>query len=203
MGKLWKNRVLLFAIASAVFALAPMASAASWSPIGTSQTLISSNLAVTQSLGGGLMLGASCASSTFGTVVTSAAVLTINGATFATCSGTGIANGCTVTATGTGFPWKATAVSTTNIQIHGIRVDVRFATAPGGATPCTAGVHNTSLVWTGTLTGGSWDPSGTLADRTLTFSNAPGTVFHGTSTQPAFVNGIIRNGCCAALDVLM
>ncbi|HEX5923846.1 MAG TPA: hypothetical protein VFY45_08440 [Baekduia sp.] len=204
MKKLPNKSTLLFGVALAVCAFAaPMASAASWSPLGSNETLFSSNLALTQSIGGGLMLGMSCASSTVATTVTSAAVLRINSVTFANCSGTGIGVGCTVTPTGTNFPWTATAVSTTNIQIHDIRVALRYETKPGGATHCDSAVHNTNATWTGTLTGGSWEPSSTAPNRVLRFTSAPGTVFHGIASQPAFVTGSLRNAGGSMLDVLM
>ncbi|HEX5923662.1 MAG TPA: hypothetical protein VFY45_07505 [Baekduia sp.] len=191
MKKLSKKSVLLFGAVLAVCAFAaPMASAASWSPIGTTARLASTNLGFSQAIGGGLTVGSSCALSTFDGDVASAAVLTITGGRFDNCVGTGLAAGCTVTATGTRFHWTATGVSTTDIQIHGIHVDVRFETAPGGGA-CNSLVHNTNITLTGTLTGGSFDPSSIGLNRKVTFVNASGLVSHSALANgaPTLVTG--------------
>jgi hypothetical protein len=64
---------------------------------------------------------------------------------------------CTATSKGTNFPWTATATSTTNIQIHGISVDILFENTPGNPTTCPA--LGAKALLTGTLTGGSWNPA--------------------------------------------
>jgi hypothetical protein len=191
MKKLSKKSVLLFGAVLAVCAFAaPMASAASWSVVGTNHTLASPNLAFSQAIGGGLTIGSSCSSSSFSTTVTSAALLTVNSGTFSNCSGTGVAAGCTVTATGTKFPWTGTAATTTSIGINGIHVDVRFETRPGGGA-CNALVHNQNVTLTGNLTGGSADPSAIGTNRRVTFVNASGVVSHSTLANgaPTLVNG--------------
>jgi hypothetical protein len=191
MKKLSKKSVLLFGAVLAVCAFAaPMASAASWSVVGTNHTLSSHNLAFSQAIGGGLTIGSSCASSSFATTVTSAAELTISSGTFSNCRGTSLAAGCTVTATGTNFPWSATAPTTTSITIRGINVNVRFETAPGGGA-CNALVHNQNIILTGTLTGGVADPSAIGANRRVTFTNASGLVSHSALANgaPTLVNG--------------
>jgi hypothetical protein len=50
--------------------------------------------------------------------------------------GNGAAANCTATLTPTGFPWTATATSTTNIQIHGINIDVVVENTPGNPVLC-------------------------------------------------------------------
>ncbi|HEX5923659.1 MAG TPA: hypothetical protein VFY45_07490 [Baekduia sp.] len=190
MNKLSKKSVLLIAAVLAVCAfVAPMASAASWLLVGTSHTLTSTNLAYSQAIGGGLTVGTSCSSTSFTADVTSAALLTITSGTFTNCRGTGVAAGCTVTMTGTKFPWTATAPTTTSIQIHGIHIDWRYETAPGGGA-CSSLVHNQNLTWTGTLTGGVWDPSPIGTNRRLTFVNASGLVSHSAlaNNAPTLVN---------------
>jgi hypothetical protein len=191
MKKLSKKSALLFGVVLAVCAFAaPMASAAGWETPGTTHVLTSNDLRFSQVIGGGLTIGSSCATSRFDADVVSTTVLTITGGRFDNCTGTGIAAGCTVTATGTRFHWTATAITTTNIQIHGIHVDVRFETAPSGAA-CNALVHNQNVTLTGTLTGGVADPSAIGTDRRVTFTNASGVVSHSALANgaPTLVNG--------------
>jgi adhesin HecA-like repeat protein len=186
MKKLSKKIALLFGAVLAVCAFAaPMASAASFFQVGTTHQLTSNDLGFSQAIGGGLTTGLSCATTQFDSDVTSAAVLTITGGRLDNCRGTGIAAGCTVTATGTKFPWTATAPTTASIQIHGIHVDVRYETAPGGATPCNALLHNQNVTWTGTLTGGVFDPSAIGTNRRITFVNASGIVSHSALANGA------------------
>ncbi|HEX5923651.1 MAG TPA: hypothetical protein VFY45_07450, partial [Baekduia sp.] len=129
MKMLSEKSVLLFGVALAVGAFAaPMAAAASWSVVGTTHQLTSNNLQFSQAIGGGLSIGASCATAQFDTDVTSASRLTITGGRFDNCIGTGIAAGCTVTSTKTRFPWTVTAPTTTTIQIHGVHIDWWFET---------------------------------------------------------------------------
>jgi hypothetical protein len=162
-----------------------MASAASWVGAGD---LHSSNF-------GFLTLGAvpsssACSAVTFNTTVDNAAVLTITGASFNRChSFGGPFVGCTITATGTKFPWRATALSTTDIRIHDVHIDLRFETTPpAGSTPCNA-IGN-QLTVTGTLGVGFgtqtvWDPS----IKTVTFTNTTGLTAHflGVIGNLAFV----------------
>jgi hypothetical protein len=178
MNKLPRKSGLLFGMVLAACAfMAPMASAASWSVVGTTHQLIADDLAFTQSIGGGLSIGATCTTSQFDVDVTSAAVVTFTGGRFDNCRGTGLAAGCTVTATGTRFPWTMTAATTTNIQIHSIHVDWRFETAPGGGA-CNALTHGLDVTVTGTLTGGVWDPSALGVNRRATFTHTDGLVSH-------------------------
>lgn len=195
MKTLLRKSALYFGAMLAVcaFAVPSMASAANWSPVGTTHQLFSNNLSFTVPVGGGLIIGSSCAATEFDANVVSASIVAITGVTFKNCQATGIAAGCTITTTGTRYPWTATAAATNNLQIHGIHVDVRAETAPGGG-GCNGLVHNKDYTYTGTLTGGSWDPSAVGVNRTITFTNATGTTLHaGIGSLPAIVNGNFRD----------
>jgi hypothetical protein len=159
MKKLSQRSVLLFGVMLVVCAFVPsMASAASWFQVGTTHQLFSPNLgflAHTSPLSG--PAGAACNASEFDADVVNTNTLEITDGRFVDChgvAGTQTAN-CTATSVGTNFPWTATATSTTNIQIHGVRIDILFANTPGNATNC-LGAGAKSLL-TGTLTGGSWN----------------------------------------------
>ncbi len=178
MKKFSKKGVLLFAGVMAVcaFAMPAMSAAASWGVIGTEHTLDSANISFTATdpvLGN---ITSSCAESTFTVDVRSAGALTITSTSFRRCTGVGPNIGtCTATPVGTNVDWTATGPTTTNVQIHDIRIDVTFETEPGGAAGSCANVNGASLLLTGTLTGGVWDP----AAHQVTFNNAEGLVYHG------------------------
>ncbi|HEX5925919.1 MAG TPA: hypothetical protein VFY45_18970, partial [Baekduia sp.] len=176
-----------------------MASAASWSGLGTHQ-LLSTNL----SFVGGVApsnVGWNCAQSTFDTSVTNGADAAVIGTRFSNCRGfPGTASGsCTVTPTGSGFPWTATATATDNIQIHNIHVNMAFEALPGtAASEClTFGLQ---ITLTGTLTGGSWN----ISPREILFTSAHGLTGHGNNgaTLPALVSGTIRD-IANSLNVIM
>jgi hypothetical protein len=168
MKKLSHKSVLLFGAMLAVCAFVPsMASAASWSPLGSAHTLLGPGLAFTahtSPLGG--PAGSSCATTTFGSNVASANTIEITSASFVNCMGSGAASPCTATVVPTGLPWTATATSTTNVQIHGVQIDLVFENTPGAAA-CPAAGAKTLL--TGTLSNGSWSPA------TNTVNLAPST----------------------------
>jgi hypothetical protein len=199
MKKLSQRSVLLFGVMLVVCALVPsmasMASAASWFQVGTTHQLFSPNLAFTahtSPLGGGA--GWQCNASEFDADVVNTNTLEITDGRFVDCHGlvgTVIAN-CTVTSVPTNFPWTATATSTTDIQIHGIRVDILFENTPGNANSC-SGLGAKSL-WTGTLTGGSWNP----ASNDVLLANGRGLTMHflglgGPSFSETTVAGTIRD----------
>ncbi|HEX5923652.1 MAG TPA: hypothetical protein VFY45_07455 [Baekduia sp.] len=50
---------------------------------------------------------------------------------------------------------------------------------------CNALVHSQNVTWTGTLTGGSFDPSAIGANRRITFVNASGVVSHSALANGA------------------
>jgi hypothetical protein len=190
--KFSKKSVLLFGVALMMCAIAPsMASAASWSPVGTTGTLDSNNLGFTAPA---LNSGSVCTDVKFHTFVDNAQVLTIQAAQFRNCEGTiGPSAGCTVTATGTGFPWRATALTTHDIRIHDVNIDVTFETRPpAGTIPCAN--NGVSLRLTGTLGNGTAGQTTWLAaSRSVEFTNTTGLFAHvGASTVPTVVNGTVR-----------
>jgi hypothetical protein len=202
MNTFFKKSAVLFGGALAICAFAvPMASGASWAVVGTTHVLASSDLSFTATNAGGVSLGSQCLDSEFHADVTSASVLTITGAAFRNCMGTLVAGNCTTTATAQNLPWTATAVTTTNIQIHGIDVNVAFENTPGNPTACA--INGATSRLTGTLTGGSWDPSSVGANRRVTFNHASGLTSHSVALAgptAAFVTGAFRD-TAATLNV--
>ena len=197
MRKLPRMSALAFGGVLAVCAFAvPMARAASWATVGTNHVLASTNLAFTSTIGPN-PVGSSCADTEFGATVANAAVLFINSAAFRNCMGTLATTNCTttMTANAASLPWTATAVLTTNIQIHNVDVSVTFENTPGVVGVCPfLGV--TSRL-TGTLTGGVWHPSATGSVRRITFEHDDNLVMHSnvtpTVTAPAFMTGSFRD----------
>ena len=76
----------------------------------------------------------------------------------------------------------ATAVTTSNLQIHGVNIDVFSENHPGGGTACGIFTGETFRL-TGTLTGAKWLGSSSieLAGATGLVSHYP-PIFGGTST---------------------
>ena len=187
-----QRSLLLFGAMLVVCAFVPsMASAASWSQVGTTHQLFSSNLgftAISPALGDS---GSRCNASEFDVDVTNASTLTVTSGVFTQCHGTQNATNCTATATGTNFPWTATASSTTNVSINSVRVDVTFENTPGNPTACPA--NGARILLTGNLTSGSWSS----ANNTVTYTNAPGLSDHGIvpagATVAAVVTGSFRD----------
>ncbi len=161
MKKFCEKVVLPFAAAMALcaFAMPSMVSASSWGPILSEHTLdgtlgfINDPNAVTSD----------CAATQFTATVVSAAVIEITGASIKSCTWAGASGGplggkCAVTSTGTGFPWTATAVTTSDIQIHGVDIDFTLAHQPGDAT---CNPNGLDVRITGTLRGGRWTGNAT------------------------------------------
>ena len=166
-----KSMLLLGSVlALCAFVLPSVASAASWSPVGTTDGRIDSgNLGF--SIAG--PSGSSCTASSFTGVVHTASVATITGASFANChSNLGAGVGCTTTATGTNFPWRLTPTDTTRIEIHGVDIDVYFETTPGNPGGCAQTGLNLRL--TGTLIA-SFTPG---PPRVFDFNGASGLSAH-------------------------
>ena len=198
MKRLPQKSALLFGAVLMVcaFVVPSMALAATWQTNGSvTHQLFSSNFSVTSTLPA--HFGWSCAATEFDVDVANVTTLELTSASFQNCSGTLMATGCTVTATGTSFPWTVTAPTTTSIEIHGVRIDVRYETKPpAGGTGCA--LNGVTTILTGTLTGGVWDPSGTGADRRLTFNGAAGLTDHLLHpgmpfSGPARVTGTFRD----------
>ncbi len=188
MKKFSRKSLLLFGVMLAVsaFAMPSMASAASWSPVNSTHDLFSSNLSFA-SHGGPLgVAGSSCAGSEFMAHVASIQTLVITSGRFSNCTGTGGARTCVATPTFTG-QWQATAISTTNIQIHNVVVDVSFSGVSG---VCAA--NGAQVLLTGTVAGGAtWNAS----NNTANFANATGLTAHFLGTgvsSTTTVNGSLR-----------
>jgi hypothetical protein len=204
MKTLCQKSALLFGAMLAVCALVvpSMASAASWSPIGTTHKLFMPDLVISTTVGSSTTAAVGCTATEFDADVVSASTIEIKSGSIQDCRGLApsLAANCTVTATATQFPWTLTAPTTTNIQIHGIQVDMALENPPMFAS-CHAG--GAIFTWTGTLTGGTWDPSATGADRRITFDTQPGTSLHSSvgGFGAAKVSGSLRD-TTATLDLL-
>jgi hypothetical protein len=183
MRKSSRKGVLLFAgvIAVCAFAVPSMASASSWGVIGTTHTLTSTNLSFAEHTAIGV-LGWTCADTRIVADVRSAAELTITSGTFNNCAGTGVATGCTVTTTGTSFHWGGTGTSLTNVQISGVRIDLRFETRPAGPLASCA-LENQDVLLTGSLNGGSWGAAG----HEVTYTGATGLIAHSAALGSSVV----------------
>jgi hypothetical protein len=189
MKKLSGKSLLLFGVVLTVFAFAvpSMASAASFTGLGTHQ-LLSPNLSSTIPSAN---IGWSCADTRFDIDINNGNDGIITGSRFQGCVGSvGVGLNCTLTATGTKFPWTATAAGgTDNIQIHGVHVDMAFETLPGTpASNCLA--NGVEITLTGTLTGGSWNPT----SREITFQGDDGlSGLNGANLLPTTVTGTFRD----------
>ena len=191
MKQLFQKTVPLAGAVLALCALgAPsMASAASWSSVGTTHQLFSSNFVFTQETP---HVEFTCAASELDVDVASATTLEVTGAGFRACGGLGGIKTCMVTITGTKFPWTVTAPTTTNIQIHGLHLDVQFENNNGASTPCP--INGTTLTLTGTVTGGSWDPSANGPSRRVTLKDQPGLTSHSAAgSSPVQTSGDLRD----------
>lgn len=176
MKKFSRKGVLLFAGAMAIcaFVLPSVASALSWGPTNSHHVLDSPNIGFT-STGAVGALTSQCTASSFTARVLSGADLSVSAGSFGglcTASGAGIGD-CTVTTASTGFNWRVTAVSTSNIQIHNIDIDLTFENTPV-ANSCA--INGAKLTITGTLTGGQW--TGNSAHPRIDFDNDAGLVSH-------------------------
>jgi hypothetical protein len=192
MKRLSQKSLLLFGAMSVVCAfVSSTASAASWSPIGTTHQLFSNRFEVTFVSGPLGHSGASCKAAEFDADVVSANTLEITNGDFAPCVGTHNAVFCTATLATTGFPWTVTATTTNNVQIHGINIDVTFENTPGSGTACPG--NGAKVQVTGTLTGGIW----TIPGNEVTYSASTGLTAHyvappGTSS-PVIVFSTLRD----------
>lgn len=182
MKKFSKKGVLLFAAAMALcaFAMPSMTSAASWGVVGSEHTLDSPNVGFTSTSGVVGRIISQCTSSSFTTTVASAQNLEITSGRFggqcaATFPDAGATANCTVTAVGTRFPWTGTARTTTDIQIHGIHIDVTFENTPADTSCAAVGLNGAKLTITGTLTGGHWTGNSL---HHIDFVDAEGLVIH-------------------------
>jgi hypothetical protein len=198
MKKVSKKGVLLFAGAMALcaFMMPSMASASSWGVVGTHHTLDSPNIGFTTSgpLGA---INSQCTRSSFTSNVASTQNLEITTGTFGgLCTLTGPTAGtCTATPVGTKFPWTATPVTTENVQLHGVHIDVFVENVPGlPAGSCLSALVNQNITITGTLSTGRWTGN---ALHSLDFSDAEGLVSHlaaiGSNNTPITTRGLITD----------
>jgi len=192
MKKFSKKGVLLFAgaIAACAFVLPGVASAATFGPAGTHHTLSSPNFGFTSNfLGAGVT--SSCTSSSLTSDVANGNLEITSGSFGGLCTYTSAATGtCTLTWRPTRFPWTVTAPTTSNVQIHGIHIDLRFE-QPRGLNTCT-NVNGQDLTFTGTLTGGRWTGN---AAHSLDFSDSEGLVSHSALgvNNPLTVRGFFTD----------
>jgi hypothetical protein len=197
-----KKGALLFAAAMALcaFVMPSMSSAASWSPVGLETTLDSPDIGFTTT---NPVLGSivsSCTRSSFTAAVLNAQSLNITAATFgghcvwvfANVGGGGAT--CTATTVATSLPYRATATTTSNIQIHNLRLDVLFENTPGNGRCSDAGLAGASFLITGTLGGGRWTGNA-VGQRSIVYSNAEGLVSHGAlgNNIPVTVRGLFAS----------
>lgn len=178
MRKVSKKGLLLFAAAMASCALAmpSTASAASWTALGTEHTLDSPDFGFTVTTVIGPII-AQCTNSTLTGSVTSSANMEITNATFGGDCTALVNQGagnmvCTVDRVATRLPWTATALSTNNIQIHGVHIDVTYTQSSVGN--CPAALVGTVFTVTGTLSGGTYNNT----ERALILSNTEGLTTH-------------------------
>jgi hypothetical protein len=189
MKKFSKKGVLLFAAAMALcaFAMPSMASASSWGFVGSEHTLDSPNFGF---INDATSVTAECTRTQFTADVVSTAVMELTSGAFTGCTAIGPAIGtCTTTWTGTNFPWTATAVTTSNIQIHGISIDVFLENHPGSAA---CGAAGQTFRLTGTLSGARWTGNITHA---FDINGGTGLVYHSAlgNGVPITPTGIISD----------
>jgi hypothetical protein len=202
MKKFSKKGVLLFVGAMAVcaFVMPSMASAASWGPIGLHTVLDSPDIGFTSTSPTFGPVVSSCTRSSFTANVVSATNLNISTASFGghcTWVFPLVSATCTATLVSTGLPWRATAVTTSNIQIHGVSIDLLFENTPGN--PQCGAVTGQAGSIAGTLTSGRWTGNA-AGQREVIFSNAEGlSVTTAGSTTPLTTRGTI--GSTGALTV--
>ncbi len=97
---------------------------------------------------------------------------TITAASIANCHGNfGSGVGCTITATGTHFPWRVTPINTTRIEIHTVEINLSFEQTPGTLNECPG--QGTQFRWFGTVIA-SFTPNATPANRRFDFDGATG-----------------------------
>jgi hypothetical protein len=191
MKKFSQKGVLHFAamMTLCAFMMPSMASASSWGPVGTEHRLDSNIGFVADALSASSM----CANAQFTVNVVSTTVIEITGVSFIGCtvaSTNALVGTCTLTASGTSLPWTATAVSTSNIQIHGVNINAFLENEPG-STACSA--SGQPLKITGTLSNASW--LGNTNDPRIELSGSTGLVFHNPAlgTSPITSTGTLTD----------
>jgi hypothetical protein len=183
MRKFSKKGAVIFGAALAVcaFVMPSMASALSWGTVGSAHTLTATNLGFIVHTTSGTA-GSTCKDVNFTSNVATAARLTITAATFSNCTGQGaLGTSCGATAAPTGLPWSATGVTTNNVQIHAVDIDVAFTGA--------CALANTSSRVTGTLTSGTWTGNG-AGQHSVNLNTGAGLSAHtALGTFPITITG--------------
>jgi hypothetical protein len=198
MKKFSKKGVVLFAGVMAVcaFVLPAMSSAASWGVIGTEHTLHSPDVQFTTTVAFVGAITSQCTNSTFTVDVRSAAALTVTSATFRACTATGPNVGtCTVTANTTphAIDWNVTGITTSDVRINSVHVDVSFENHPGSSS-CNGLIAGQSVTITGTLGGGQWTGNGANQHEVI-YANDEGLSAHSAllGTSLITVSGTFRD----------
>ncbi|HEX5922772.1 MAG TPA: hypothetical protein VFY45_03000 [Baekduia sp.] len=175
-------------VALTAWAMAPMASAASWGVVGTTHVLDSPAFTLDTNLNGFAVAAASCAQSRLHVEVQSTAALTVTGASFNNCQASGYTAGCAVTADAANLPWIVTAPATTNVSVDNTQVNVTFTTT--GSTFCVF-KDSPPFIMTGRLGGGTWNQ----AQHEITFANQTGLTSHFPvgGPFPTVVAGTLRD----------
>ncbi|HEX5924542.1 MAG TPA: hypothetical protein VFY45_11965 [Baekduia sp.] len=189
MSKNLPNRagmLVLAAMAACALAAPSAGSAASWSAVGSTHVLDASTFAFFA--GGAITAGATCTTARFHTHVQSGAVLTITGATFSGCTGTGGITACSAVVTATKLPWSATAIASNNLRIDGFHIGANF-TGASCPLPTTATVTGSII---GSPSSSTWD----FFSHTMTFNHATGLSTHfgaGVGTFPTTATTALRD----------
>jgi hypothetical protein len=189
MKKFSKKGVLLFAAAMALcaFAMPSMASASSWGVVGSHHTLDTTNIGFSNDTNGAVSM---CDRAQFTTRVTSTANLEVSTASFSSCALNAEALGatCTATSTATNLPWTGTAVTTSNIQLHGVNIDVFLTGASCGT------LTNQTIKVTGTISGARWLGN---ANHGIELAGASGLVSHLPAVAGGTTSAITLTGTLA------
>jgi hypothetical protein len=188
-----RHAMLLVGAIACAFATPPEASAASWGVVGTEHTLDSPDFGFSTTVPIFGAITSTCLSSTLTSDVASASVLTVTSASFRNCTASGPNIGvCTTTTTATSSPnpdWRVTAPTTSNIQIHGVVIDIAFR--DNRATVCNVEGLTTTL--TGTLGGGQWNGNGANQHEVI-YNDDGGFVMHTPAgTAPVTTRATLRD----------
>jgi hypothetical protein len=181
--------IALVAMAACALAAPSTASAASWAVVGSTHVLDASTFSFFTA---GASAGATCSTARFHTDVRSAAVLTVTGASFSGCTGTGVISTCSAIITATTLPWSATAVAENDLRIDGVHFGVFFTSKPGASCPLP-----TTATVTGNLDGAAPGTSTwNFIAHTMTFNGATGLTTHfgtGFGSYPTTVTAGLRD----------
>ena len=96
-----------------------------------------------------------------------------------------------MTVQGTRFPWTATPVTTSNIQIHGILIVAQLHQSSLGTCPLQVTGFGYGL--TGTLSGGAWTGNG-AGQHEIILDNETGLISDsGLGSTPVTTRGTLRD----------